>query len=118
MEPSWIVSLNQSIGRNVRNYRKDRKISVENIAKMVSLSKSSIVQIERGQQATPVHKLYLIAEALNCSIFDLLPSMEDFKRSKNSNVDSQSLKRIKDDELKRILKTISKGKTSARKKKS
>ncbi|EIE01352.1 hypothetical protein LEP1GSC185_3450 [Leptospira licerasiae serovar Varillal str. VAR 010] len=44
--------------------------------------------------------------------------MEDFKRSKNSNVDSQSLKRIKDDELKRILKTISKGKTSARKKKS
>lgn len=118
MDLSWIERLNQSIGRAIRDYRKKNKISVAGLANTVTLSKSSIVQIERGQQATPIHNLYSIANALNCDIFELLPSMDAFNRLRKTNVDSQSLKRIEDNELIEIFEIISKGKTRARKKKS
>jgi transcriptional regulator with XRE-family HTH domain len=40
------------------------------------LSRSAIANIETGRHRIAVHQVYILAEALKCSVGDLLPSRE------------------------------------------
>lgn len=100
----------RDIGIRLSKCRKAKRISQEKLAKLVGLTRTSIIHIEKGRQKAPLDKLYHIAEILEEDIFDILPRMERFTKRPNdhlvSQVDLVSRKRIKDDELGQILNAI------------
>lgn len=121
MEKSWGNKLDQWIGKAIRENRKKAKITVEALSEATNLSKSSIVQIERGDQSTPIHNIYRIAEILNVDILKLLPNMPEYRKLKSAPVDNLSLDRVSSEELTNVMKFLSNYKKepkSARKKKS
>ncbi|TGL21710.1 XRE family transcriptional regulator [Leptospira yanagawae] len=121
MEKNWANKLDQLIGKAIRETRKNSKITVEDFSKATNLSKSSIVQIERGDQSTPIHNIYKIAEVLNVDIGELLPDMNEYRKLKSAPVDNLSLDRVSSDELMSVMNFLSnykKESKSARKKKS
>ena len=61
------------IGERVRRYREGRDLTQETLAEQVSISRASIVNIEKGRQRPPVHVLWDIAEKLGIEAADLIP---------------------------------------------
>jgi transcriptional regulator with XRE-family HTH domain len=65
-----------AVGKELR----DRRLAVgkrqEELAEMVSLSRSSIANVEAGRQALPIHHLVDIAEALGTTAADVLAAAE------------------------------------------
>ncbi len=65
--------LYQAIGLKIEKLRNKRKLTQESLAETCGLTRTSIVHIERGRQKLPIDRLYSIAEALQVTVFDLLP---------------------------------------------
>src|SRR5687767_9235153 len=61
------------IGKRIREHRKSANLSQGDLASAIGLSRTSIANIERGFQETPLKKLYDIAYALNVKIYEILP---------------------------------------------
>jgi transcriptional regulator with XRE-family HTH domain len=62
-----------SIGENIRNIRKSKQIDQEAMAIAVGLSRTSIINIEKGRQRPSIFQLYAMAQVLNTPISNLLP---------------------------------------------
>ncbi|RME80581.1 MAG: XRE family transcriptional regulator [Planctomycetota bacterium] len=60
------------VGERIRQIRREKKISMKELAKMVGVSFSYIAKIETGQNRIHVEKLHLIANALRTSMESLL----------------------------------------------
>src|SRR5215211_7488799 len=56
------------VGERVASYRKDRRLKVSELARMVGVSPSLISQIERGQSQPSVSTLFALAEALDVPV--------------------------------------------------
>jgi transcriptional regulator with XRE-family HTH domain len=67
------ISLYVDIGARVRAARVTAGRSQDDLAQAVSLTRTSITNLESGRQQVPLHTLYAIAENLGCHVFDLLP---------------------------------------------
>lgn len=67
-------ALYAEFGRLVRNHRLRLKLTQDQIAERVGLSRTSITNIEQGRQKILLHQLFLLADALNVSREALLPS--------------------------------------------
>lgn len=65
------------IGSRIRDIRKAKGLSQEDLAKEVSLERPSIVLIESGRQKLPIDRLYAVARVLEVQPQDLLPSLSD-----------------------------------------
>lgn len=63
----------QTVGRRIRQARKDRKMTQEDLGAAVSLTRTSITNIERGRQKLLLHTLASIAETLRIAPASLLP---------------------------------------------
>jgi DNA-binding XRE family transcriptional regulator len=63
----------ESLGNRIKEARSTAKIRQETFASYLSLSRSSIVNIEKGRQHPQIHLLCDIARILNIKIADLLP---------------------------------------------
>lgn len=63
----------QEIGRRVRNARKARLLTQEALASLVSLTRTSITNIEKGRQKILLHTLADLAKVLHVSPTALLP---------------------------------------------
>lgn len=70
-------ALYAEIGRRIYKARKDLDISQEELSSRVSLTRTSITNIEKGRQKLLVHTLIEIASALNIEAETLLPKIED-----------------------------------------
>lgn len=57
-------SVEQSIGRSIRQHRADQKITIEQLSSRVGLTKGQISKIENGLVSSPVSTLTRIAQAL------------------------------------------------------
>jgi transcriptional regulator with XRE-family HTH domain len=66
--------LRQEIGANIRIQRKNARCTQQELAKMVEKSRFWLTAIETGSNLPTIESLYLLAEVLNCSISDFLPS--------------------------------------------
>jgi transcriptional regulator with XRE-family HTH domain len=77
------------VGKLIRNARKTRKMTQEGLGKAVSLTRTSITNIERGRQKLLLHTLAKIADVLGVAIAQLVPE---------TNVDADAV-------LVRVLKT-------------
>ena len=63
----------EDVGRRIRKARKDRKLTQEDLASLVSLTRTSITNIEKGRQKLLLHTLAQIAHALHVEPANLLP---------------------------------------------
>lgn len=70
------------VGHRIRKARKAIPLTQEALASLVSLTRTSITNIEKGRQNFPLHTLADIAAALKVPAADLLP-----KPSFGSNVE-------------------------------
>ncbi len=61
------------IGKLVRTERERAKLTQDELAHRVGLTRTSISNIESGRQKIQVHTLYALAEALHVSADTLLP---------------------------------------------
>lgn len=74
--------LYQAIGERVRRLREAHtgargKMTQAELADLVGLERTSITNIERGNQKVPLHMLYRICEALRAPITEALPNVGD-----------------------------------------
>jgi transcriptional regulator with XRE-family HTH domain len=60
-------------GSRVRALRERRKVTQEELARRVDLSRTSITNIEQGRQRVLLHQIFEIATALDAAPGDLLP---------------------------------------------
>lgn len=61
-----------TLGENIRKKRLEYDIEQQELAKRVNVTKSFICQIEKGMQVPSVKMLNKIADALHCSVDELL----------------------------------------------
>ncbi len=64
------------LGYRIREARIKANLKQETFATFLSLSRASIVNIEKGRQHPPIHLLWDIAKVLNIQVYDLLPQFE------------------------------------------
>lgn len=69
----WLYTL---VGRRVQRARQQADLTQEELGKRVGLTRTSITNLERGQQKIQVHTLYEIAVALNVRLDALLPPFD------------------------------------------
>lgn len=63
--------LNRHIGETIRNLRKERTLTLKQLARRTSLSVSLLSQIERAESSASVGSLYKIASALEVPVAQL-----------------------------------------------
>lgn len=63
-----------SVGKNIRRIRRAKDITQDALAKRVNVTQSMIAQIERDSKIPTVLLTRDIAEALDCTIDDILAS--------------------------------------------
>lgn len=100
--------LYETVGRNIKKLRKSNKISQEELANFISLSRSSISNIEIGNHQPSIYVIYEICLALDCEVYDLLPSIEKYKTTKHSIEEkfNEILNSLSDDISKRNLSIL------------
>ena len=74
MEETW---LNREFGSRLRERRKKAELSQDGLASAAGLSRTSVVNIERGRQGVSLATIYRLAEALGCASTDLLPPLPE-----------------------------------------
>lgn len=101
------------VGAKIRDARSRTNLSQGEIARRLNLSRSSVTNIENGNQRISLLDLYKLADTLNVDITDLLPTKHDLSRPPNRAVekidsaDDFSAKEKK--ELKRIVQSLQGG---------
>jgi transcriptional regulator with XRE-family HTH domain len=70
-----------ALGRRIRDARRRLGLTQQDLGDEVNLSRTSITNIENGNQSVTVWLLHLIATATECSPADLVPSGLEERRS-------------------------------------
>jgi transcriptional regulator with XRE-family HTH domain len=76
--------LYQALGERLKALRESQqstrgKVTQAKLAEEVGLERTSITNIERGNQKVPLHVLYRICEALQVPISEVLPPLAEVK---------------------------------------
>ncbi len=81
-------TLCNAIGINIKKLRRKKKVGQAELAKQIYLSRSSLSNIEIGNQQPTLKAIYEIAIALKCDISDILPSTSEYQ-SLVDNIDGE-----------------------------
>jgi len=65
------------IGDKIKKFRTKRDYSQDDLAKFLDLTRTSVVNIEKGRQRAPIHTLFEIASFLNVPVEDLFPTVKE-----------------------------------------
>jgi transcriptional regulator with XRE-family HTH domain len=79
-------NLYSQLGNAIAKTREKRKMTQEQLAEKLSLSRTSITNIERGRQHIQLHALYQLAECLDAEIYDLLPARKSLLAAPTSKL--------------------------------
>jgi transcriptional regulator with XRE-family HTH domain len=71
-----VDGLYKEFGRLLKAARKDARLTQNEVAGRVGLSRTSITNIERGTQHIPLHQLFLLASAVGVTPAALLPDQK------------------------------------------
>ena len=71
MDETW---LSQEFGALLRRVRQDAAMTQDDLSLMADISRTSVVNIEKGRQGVSLHTLYRLAQALGVPPATLLPS--------------------------------------------
>lgn len=104
--------LYQQIGGRIQELRKDARMSQAGLAKLLKLSRTSIVNMEKGRQHPSIHLLIDISRIFKVSISQLLDDalFADFNQSEKLKVFKRKIAKseIKDFDPQKILGFIKK----------
>jgi transcriptional regulator with XRE-family HTH domain len=64
----------RQLGDLIRDRRKERRLTQEQLAELWNLNRTTVVNIEKGRQRISVLQLVELADYLGCTSSDLLPS--------------------------------------------
>lgn len=67
------VSYNKYIALRIEGLRKENKLTQEQFANKIGLTRASVINIEKGRQQLSVKNLYLICKYLEVKSSQLLP---------------------------------------------
>lgn len=67
------------IGERICKVRQTKGFSQQEFSIKLRISRASVVNIEKGRQHAPLHVLWLMADALDTEIHQLIPHPEDLK---------------------------------------
>ncbi|MEX3070460.1 helix-turn-helix domain-containing protein [Vibrio alginolyticus] len=65
--------LAKQFGTNLRNKRRDRGVSQDQLALQANIDRSYVGRIERGEVNITLEKAYQLAKMLECDVRELLP---------------------------------------------
>lgn len=68
-----------SLGENIRKARDEAKLTQQDLANAIGLSRVSVVNIEKGRQKPMPHHLEMVIRVLQCSIDDIYPRITENK---------------------------------------
>jgi transcriptional regulator with XRE-family HTH domain len=68
------------IAANLKEWRKFRRFSQQDLAKRAGISRTLVSVLERGQGNMTTRTVYQLAAALGCGIDELLPPMSEVKK--------------------------------------
>ena len=68
----------RDVGGRVRTARVSKRLTQEDLASKLGLTRSSVANLEAGRQRVPLHVLVLISELLETPISELLPKRSIF----------------------------------------
>lgn len=68
------MSFYSLLGQRIRAYREARGLTQEGLAEKVNLGRTSVTNIEKGNQQIMAHQLALFADALSVEVEILIPS--------------------------------------------
>lgn len=78
------------VGRRIADEREKAKLTQDELAERVGLSRPSIANVEQGRQAIPLHKFFEIAAAIGIAAVDLMPgdavAAKSFHETKFANL--------------------------------
>jgi transcriptional regulator with XRE-family HTH domain len=69
--------LDTSVGANIEKHRKESILSQEQLSEVITISRSTLANIENGRHQCSLNTLYEIAKALKIDVATLLPSVEE-----------------------------------------
>lgn len=69
------------IGRNVKRIRLEKRLTQEELSELSRVGRTSITNIESGNQQPPLHALVEIGNAFDMDYRDLLPSYAEVSES-------------------------------------
>lgn len=71
--------LYQEIGKAIHDLRQAKKprLTQARLAEMLGVTRTSITNIEKGQQRIPLHLLYTLCAKLSVQISDVIPVVDD-----------------------------------------
>ena len=70
-----------SIGSAIAEIRSRQRLTQEELANSIQMSRTSITNLEKGRQRIPVHTLFAIAQALKTPLSELLPEVTGLERT-------------------------------------
>lgn len=106
MDPEELYIL---VGQLIRDARKKHGLTQDQLASLVSLTRTSITNIEHGRQKVLLHTLYEIADALAVEPGTLLPSPSTFQKGEEIDQDIPAdLSRDERDWIRSIVTTTKK----------
>ncbi len=80
-EPPMTSVIYEEMGQRIRSLRKQLRLTQDELARRVTLTRTSITNIENGNQTVSVHLLYELSNALGTNPIALLPDPSDLLRS-------------------------------------
>ena len=94
------------IGEKIKKIRKNRKISQEKLAEMISMNQRSILRIENAQSLPTIETLQKISNVLNVNITDFFEN-EELKNKEEIIADiNKHLEMASEEKLKIFYKAI------------
>jgi len=73
MGHGYLTEATASVGSLILYHRRLAKLSQDELAAKVGISRPQIANIESGRHDPPIHRLRAFAQALGCSAKDLIP---------------------------------------------
>jgi transcriptional regulator with XRE-family HTH domain len=89
------------IAEKVKMARQAANLSQAELADKIGMKRTSITNIENGQQKIQIYTLYLISEVLHLPVFALLPTSDSLELDKNILIANKLV--MTDEGLKQIL---------------
>lgn len=105
------MNLKESLGINIKKYRKLNNITQEKLAEIIDIEINSVSAIERGKYFPSPENLVKISQALNVSLSDLFSfskeySCEDYMREILTNIEFLKNNKLKLSAISCFIKNI------------
>ena len=95
-----------SIGRNIRKYRKEKKLSQEQLAEIIHVSQNYVGNMERGEKIPSLETLVAIADALGVSSDVLLHDVVENGYDVKISLLNDEMRKLSSKDQKRIFELI------------